>query len=1323
MKSGCKPKKTLRMAVGGAFSSPLQDAYDKQAKDFARVPTTTTPVGGDFGPGRNPRDPNNRPVATPGGNELIHTMGPENMGMRPAVGLDHTMASTPQQSLRSATAPTLTPSALEQRLNDRMNAGTLTIRGAGMLQGMEDSRRQADMQRYGIDTQANTSQYSTDKQWDSNRYSTDQQLKGSMYGHDMSYKGQLANIDAQKYIAGMNNDTNLKQIDAGIYNNTMSNNTQNSIADKNQQTALANLQNQYDMNQQNINASVFNNLASRSRSFGLRNGGEIHAANGFMPGGYAERGRSIKWLSPYDGIKAQAALADMDLKQDYMRAQTEAIRAQAERADRGPSQGEVNATRMAEDQARRRFAWEEEDRTTRNKMTQTAFDTKLRNDAQDRALAMQDRAVALQDAQGQQVQDNIRYVDSLNAAQRAGIAAHNREQDAMGNAWLAKRQAATQDQALIDRRSEDGDAALALGMLRSGGYGLRNGGEIHAVAGFNAQRIIDQGLDIGRGNFGMRRQLQDYNIGMGQQNFDFAQRQYADSQARTGRLDEFAKQQYGDTLARTGRLDDFTKQQYADTRIDRFNAIAEEQRRYDAAQRVDAERYGQAQRRADMAESLQFQRDNEAAERAKREESYLNQARADARSRQLEGDFYAREDRARNYALLQDANKRLNENRRGPMSLDPRFTHSNGMPRFGLRHGGSPAIDNGLGGAVPGTGKGDKIPAMYEPNEFVVSNDMLDAEPELRDHLRDLRERVLAAKGMTVAEADAKAMGGGRRLRADVGWGYDLEDLNQRRARDFGLTEEEAADIERKLQEKRAQGEAIRNIVANDAGPADLNQRRARDFGLTEEGAAGIDAKLQAKQARGAAIRNAVAASADADEAVVAKNDGVAKIAALNQRAADADAKVRTDTSRGVYRDVDPTMSPELAASREEGRRRDLRSYADAQSAALDAGKSAPALPKSLRDTGNIYKTVDDQGRVTYSGGVVKAGAKFIGGDGEEFTPGGSVEYAKPGTRFAATPDGKGVAFTPVSEDKNQRAADIAQNAVDIAKWKAKEAAEAPLRAKEQERQDMIGEVRSMEQAAMSGDNRAAALLPGARNLLADRLKTDALERSEAEKNAAHIKGIEIQTKGTRDTAEAKRLIERENELLIAKALDKAGGNSEATVDLLSKAGRGDLAETLSKRVTSDNDRRTKDYENMIGEFKKLGVRDAGTGEEIPGGAEMAAQLLLKRTGGKIIDADKRAEMMREAILEARLLHGMQQKARGRNSSLRTWFAGDDNIPTDLPASSAPKKLSPWDGAWTFGGVEAGDYDYGGGRYLPATVGRDAIEHAKKLAKRKAGIE
>ena len=74
------------------------------------------------------------------------------------------------------------------------------------------------------------------------------------------------------------------------------------------------------------------------------------------------------------------------------------------------------------------------------------------------------------------------------------------------------------------------------------------------------------------------------------------------------------------------------------------------------------------------------------------------------------------------------------------------------------------------GGHVPGTGEGDKIPAKYEPGEFVVSNDMIDDNPGLREGLSSMRAETLAARGKTVEEADAGATRHMGSLRAADGW-------------------------------------------------------------------------------------------------------------------------------------------------------------------------------------------------------------------------------------------------------------------------------------------------------------------------------------------------------------------------------------------------------------------------------------------------------------------------------------------------------------------------------------------------------------------------
>ena len=90
----------------------------------------------------------------------------------------------------------------------------------------------------------------------------------------------------------------------------------------------------------------------------------------------------------------------------------------------------------------------------------------------------------------------------------------------------------------------------------------------------------------------------------------------------------------------------------------------------------------------------------------------------------------------------------------------------------GLKNGGD--LKPGQSGTVPGTGKGDKIDAKYEPGEFIVSNAMLAADPSLRAELEALRAKVLATKGMTPEQADEQAMAG-TELRAARGYSSDDE--------------------------------------------------------------------------------------------------------------------------------------------------------------------------------------------------------------------------------------------------------------------------------------------------------------------------------------------------------------------------------------------------------------------------------------------------------------------------------------------------------------------------------------------------------------------
>lgn len=125
----------------------------------------------------------------------------------------------------------------------------------------------------------------------------------------------------------------------------------------------------------------------------------------------------------------------------------------------------------------------------------------------------------------------------------------------------------------------------------------------------------------------------------------------------------------------------------------------------------------------------------------------------------VKGAFTSTPEETQRAAALADYKARAAAERAAPQPPTPQPT---GVAR-GLDGGGLAAREKvaGLreGGPVGGEGKGDKIPALLEPNEFVVSNAMLKAAPGLRDELHELRETVLADKGMTPAEADAKAVG------------------------------------------------------------------------------------------------------------------------------------------------------------------------------------------------------------------------------------------------------------------------------------------------------------------------------------------------------------------------------------------------------------------------------------------------------------------------------------------------------------------------------------------------------------------------------------
>ena len=92
-----------------------------------------------------------------------------------------------------------------------------------------------------------------------------------------------------------------------------------------------------------------------------------------------------------------------------------------------------------------------------------------------------------------------------------------------------------------------------------------------------------------------------------------------------------------------------------------------------------------------------------------------------------------------------------------------------------FKDGSGAGYQNGLGGVVPGPARGDKFKALYEGGERVVSNDVQKDNPGLAQQLDSLRAETLARRGKTVAEADAKAVGG-ETLRAAGGFSGAMAD-------------------------------------------------------------------------------------------------------------------------------------------------------------------------------------------------------------------------------------------------------------------------------------------------------------------------------------------------------------------------------------------------------------------------------------------------------------------------------------------------------------------------------------------------------------------
>jgi len=902
MKKNCKPGNFgLRMAMGGGMAPPRQDrtydtndpvqtAYNNHAAAMARVPTTpwmstTGPsnMGGLSRPAVEPSQNTysthvnrpaaggfSRPAVEPGGYTNPDLRGdtrpPSERGpMQPAPsGGDFRPGENPRSpgvAPPNLNAPTPAPqqvsnaverqagegqSALEQRLNSRMAAGTLTVRGADMLKGMEEARRNDLTNRYGFDTQSATARmndatnrYNIDSRANEsynnnltqrygydigsadNRYNTDAQIQNNIRDNDTRLTGfyiqsgdNRYNTDAQTLSNIRNNQTQLQGYQTQADSNRYNTDAHTNIAMMNDMTQRYGMDNQVNMNADNNWTSRYNsdvNAMSRG-GFGLRlrDGGQIHAVNGFQHGGFAERSADIPWLSPVTRMSYQAQMANADadlaLKNEQLR--------QAQSNYMSPEMRQAHA---------------------------------------DAAERIRQGVQQHQDAQTyrqQQIEDENRRIASEDRATRQGRerAAYNQSIGGFGS-----RSVAGPIQTSIPTGGGADSAGLRGGYARAADYGVAPG---YSQADVRAQQLQDYNMQMGRDEFGLKsqnlqnqyelakasdaraQQLQDYNMQMGRDDRSAAAAQLSRNNTLQDADRQIAAQQLvrnngiQDTQLTNANADRLRAHGIEDAAIARGNRLQDEDRAH-----ANADRAMRNQNLVeDRARNQRFQDEDRSYAQTDRFRQQQLQDQAIARNNhmqdQLAGNvaddrsrFYARQGArdqasAQNQAVYQDLLKRMAPNQqpgglpafqmrnggeihaakgglwgaiKGAVGMgesdddfarrkaaeraeaEARQQQQNNMPdvRRGLDGQGGNSVDNrmraagaknggtlqtGHGGVVPGTGKGDKIPAEYEPGEFVVSNDMLAADPSLLPRLRELRQSVLAKKGMTPEQADAQAI-------------------------------------------------------------------------------------------------------------------------------------------------------------------------------------------------------------------------------------------------------------------------------------------------------------------------------------------------------------------------------------------------------------------------------------------------------------------------------------------------------------------------------------------------------------------------------------
>jgi len=694
---------------------------------------------------------------------------------------------------------------------------------------------------------------------------------------------------------------------------------------------------------------------------------------------------------------------------------------------------------------------------------------------------------------------------------------------------------------------------------------------------------------------------------------------------------------------------------------------------------------------------------------------------------------------------------------------DEQLEPSTGFGKVTLRDGGPVTYQDGHGGVVPGHGHGDKVPAKYEPGEFVVSNDMLRADPSLRPQLQGLRQEVLAQKGMTPEMADAKAIQP-KGLRAMDSFNWDA------------LTQQELAKGQDRIdtlkggpKEAKDIAKTTKSVMSGQfAEPGGAPVTKAPLYGPPQGSAPPMEAYPGAN-AKAAADAAEAAAQTTAKTAAPAARTGFGKVTGAIG-----------DLAGGAMSMGGKAMRLAAPASRYGAGALGVGTGGyETYKAGQDISDNGASASNVARGVGGIGDMIAGGAILTGVGTIPAAvwGAGRLAQAGLSAYGDSLIEDKLRAGGFYETPGAK----KPVAAAAQQASipkeavnplpnggyggADVAArdlalaNSMQTSRLRDEQAGYANQDAGQRVNQQ-LGDKVDRERALKNDMTSASSVLvPNSmpsNQFMAhqDAAKAAALAKFEASAGRsalqAHDQGANATTlasnkyahdatlQGLRETndmhmkvALAPMQYAQYQRNMLAKAIGGGGAGTAGGTDLPGVRMRmlqaGLPVEEIDKVIASDNT--TKAAQQSLGEAQTKAMDDAfanhfdtvnDKGEKVRDKQveAIAAKQFRTLTGGRNLPPEQLQQHRNDAIDYAKTVQAMRSKAQLRNTSWQTAmpWGSVQPLPEAIPATGERGKVGWFDGAFTGHGLAKGDHTFGG-EELPADVDQGVLNYLDRVAK------